>query len=346
MATPSAALLAACRALPKVELHAHLSGSIPGALLARFAREDAAAGLPPVSAADLDLLHDRPGRPQTECFRVFPLIHRLICSRSRLVAATHAALRFFEEDRVAYAELRTTPRALPGLTARGYAETVLDAVAEWPGKLVARVILSLDRARPVADAKATAALAESLLEDHEHAGLLVGVELSGNPSVGRFADFAPILDGIRKRFGDRLPLALHFAELRDDAEAAEMLRFHPDRLGHAVQMGPVTQRALLAQGTPVEVCLTSNLVTNSVPNIGEHPVVKLLDPNGHPFSVCTDDAGVFRVTLSHEYALLKMWVPDVDLREVSLCAVRHSFAPEKVKDEIRKIVEDFKPMRE
>lgn len=327
--------------------HAHLSGSIPGRLLARFAREDAASALPPISASDLDLLHDRPGRPQTECFRVFPLIHRLIRSRARLVAATRAALRFFEDDRVAYVELRTTPRALAGgLSAMGYAEAVLDAVGEWEGCIVARVILSLDRAKTVEDARATAAIADRVLRGHPRAHLLVGVELSGNPAVGTFGEFKGVLQGLRKRHGRRLPVAIHFAELRDDEEAAEMLRFAPDRLGHAVCMGPETERMLLERGTPVEVCLTSNLVTNSVKCLGEHPVVTLLAPNGHPFSVCTDDAGVFRTRLSEEYALLKTWVPEVDLREVSLCAVRCSFAEEEVKEEIRRLIQEYKQRRE
>src|SRR3546814_504249 len=48
--------------------------------------------------------------------------------------------------------------------------------------------------------------------------------------VGPFVGFLPAVTRAQEL---GLPLALHFAEVRDDAESAEILRTQPQRLGHA-----------------------------------------------------------------------------------------------------------------
>lgn len=81
----------------------------------------------------------------------------------------------------------------------------------------------------------------------------------------------------------------------------------------------------LARGTPVELCITSNVITDSIHGrnsngnrngIGnsDGDVVAaaaaaakhhlgLMHAAGHPICICTDDPGIFSTTLSREYAL-------------------------------------------
>lgn len=285
-------VLAITRRLMKVELHAHLSGSIPDSLLATFAAEDGAA----TTADDLTLLSDNSTRTLSQCFRVFGLIHSLIRSKDRLRRATVAVLQSFESDGCMYLELRTTPRACDGsFSAMEYLTTVLDVIASWPGSLECRLLLSVNRAHPVAEAHETLGLIRQLDEGaHPHREYIVGLELSGNPEVGVFADFEPVFRRARHEFGSRFGLSLHFGEVDNEDEARAMLAFKPDRLGHAVCMSSDIADRVLRSGICVEVCLTSNLLTQSVKDLKEHPVVSVLANGGHPYCICTDDSAIFR----------------------------------------------------
>ena len=108
-----------------------------------------------------------------------------------------------------------------------------------------------------------------------------------------------------------------------------MLAFSPERLGHAVRVDPALESELLATRIPVEVCLTSNLKTQSVATLGEHVCARLLRA-GHPVTLCTDDSGVFDTTLSAEFLMAAeaFGLSRRALFEVSLGALEHAFLPE------------------
>ena len=55
-----------------------------------------------------------------------------------------------------------------------------------------------------------------------------------------------------------------------------------------------------ASKIPVEVCLTSNKFSTSVSDLRKHPVQHLVAA-GHPIVVCTDDKGLFGISLADEY---------------------------------------------
>lgn len=302
--TTRASLLSTCKRLPKVELHAHLTGSIPDSLLLAFLQEDhpSPASLPSASAV---LLSPRTTpRSLSSCFAVFRTIHACVRTSARLARATRAVLDMYSADGCVYLELRTTPRALDDLSADAYVRCAARAIAAWhaahPGGMRARLLVSVDRAQTACAAEAAVACAEGLVgmpAGSALAGLVVGVELSGNPEKGRFGMFEGCLRRFRERCGRGV--ALHFAEVLDEEEAREMLAFAPERVGHAVCMSEEVAGELMERGIPVEACLTSNLVTKSVASVEEHPVLNRL--KDHPFALCCDDAGVFRTSLSEEY---------------------------------------------
>lgn len=59
-------------------------------------------------------------------------------------------------------------------------------------------------------------------------------------------------------------------------------------------------------GTVIETCPTSNLCIGGVPGVTEHPFPKLYR-SGVNLAICTDDPGIFGVTLSQELENISRW---------------------------------------
>jgi len=57
------------------------------------------------------------------------------------------------------------------------------------------------------------------------------------------------------------------------------------------------------KGIPLEISVTSNVLTKTVRSLREHPVRKLFDA-GVPLVINTDDPALFGVTLLDEYEML------------------------------------------
>ena len=64
-----------------------------------------------------------------------------------------------------------------------------------------------------------------------------------------------------------------------------MLDFKPDRLGHACYLNPDLQNAILEREIPIEICLTSNVITKSVSEYKTHHFQQFFMA-GHPVSIC------------------------------------------------------------
>jgi adenosine deaminase/adenosine deaminase CECR1 len=136
-------------------------------------------------------------------------------------------------------------------------------------------------------------------------------------------------------------VALHAGELTLGLVPPEDLRFHIREavdLGHARRIGHGVDIAyedgaleLLAEmrnrGVLVEICLTSNDVILEV--LGdEHPLPMYLEA-GVPVTLATDDEGVSRIDLTHEYlrAALAYDLGYPDLKTMARNSLEHSFLP-------------------
>lgn len=301
-----------CVRLPKAELHAHIAGcarlstiSELTAALQRPDRPNARAVFAGFLAATRTALL---GLTLDECFARFKAIHAAIGSAAALRRVTAEVIADFAADGVRYLELRSTPRALSDIDVRGYVCVLLDSIAEHErsgGSMVVRLLLSIDRSAPASRAHETVELALALRSERADARrLIVGIDLSGNPSRGHFASFVPAL--LRARAAG-LPTSVHCAEVEDDGEMSEVLAFRPDRLGHALLLSEEHVAALHANPIPIELCPTSNLTTLRCSHMRDHPTAGrwLLDDvraERYPVSINTDDTGVFGTCASAELA--------------------------------------------
>ncbi|OYW92908.1 MAG: hypothetical protein B7Z13_08685 [Caulobacterales bacterium 32-67-6] len=138
--------------------------------------------------------------------------------------------------------------------------------------------------------------------------------------------------------GQLAPVALHAGELTFDYAPPEYLRDHvaqavrvagARRIGHGVdlphEMGAEALVGEMARkGVLVEVNLTSNAV---ILGLGpeDHPYAWLRD-RGTPVSLSTDDAGLLRIDLSHEYERAHAYGASyADLKQSARNALAFSF---------------------
>ena len=117
-----------------------------------------------------------------------------------------------------------------------------------------------------------------------------------------------------------------------------------ERIMHGVRAveDPGLLVELAARGIPLAVCPTSNVRLGVTPSLEEHPLRELWDA-AIAVSVNTDDPGYFGCDLVGEYAIAGRLL-DLDRRgyaQLALNSVETSFAPEELKEEMRRDIADW-----
>ena len=144
-----------------------------------------------------------------------------------------------------------------------------------------------------------------------------------------------------KRQYPNVKAALHAGELTLGLVPTEHLRFHireavevaqASRIGHGVDIlfedRPFELMAQMQQrGVLVEICLTSNEVILNVEG-NQHPFSQYWKA-GVPMTLASDDEGISRIDLSHEYLLAatRYGLGYQDLKRLARNSLEYSFAP-------------------
>lgn len=337
-----------CRELPKIELHAHLNGSLSENTLRELKTLHLANGEKDKTNVFIDDFHIKIGdsRSLSDCFRAFSIAHSLTNSVEAVRLATRLTLAEFEQDGCLYVELRSTPRATGLMSMEQYLDGIVEEVRECSRHLclISKVIVSVDRRSDADRASKTIDLA--IRAHKQYPDIVVGVDLSGDPTAGKFEDFSPLLEKARSA---GLKVVVHAAEVVNPTEVEQILAFKPERLGHAICVHPTrggtdaVWRTLLDSKIPVEICLTSNMKSMSVNSYRDHHF-KDLYAAGHPLTLATDDKGVFSTSLSEEYSICgrTFHLTCSQLWRISLNTVDYCFANELVKKSLRDKLLNFK----
>ncbi|KAH8588144.1 hypothetical protein B0O99DRAFT_656092 [Bisporella sp. PMI_857] len=329
------------KALPKIELHAHLSGSISRECLHEIwlqKKQDGETDLEdpliemPVDKFDYDL----------ETF--FPLFSRYIYSLCNdlqsLTYTTNRVLQDFAADGVVYLELRTTPRAMPtaGITTEKYIETILSCIKKHNSnsKMKTSLILSIDRRHTIDTALSVVHLARNFRDQG-----VIGIDLCGDPSVHPISHLYPAFH-LASSFA--LPLTVHFAESpasSSEEELKGLLELGPKRLGHLCNVPEELRKEILGKGLGVELCLSCNVHAKMITgSFGDHHFGWWWEHGRKGIAVSTDDVGVFLSPLSNEYALL---AEHFNLSRGDICELARSpidtiFGSEEDKERLRRIM--------
>ncbi|KAB5570251.1 hypothetical protein GE09DRAFT_1217688 [Coniochaeta sp. 2T2.1] len=334
-----------CKSLPKIELHAHLSGSISRQCLHEVWLRKKEAG--ETGLAD-PLLEMPVGKHDYDLKTFFPLfssyLYHMVDSPWALTYTTTSVLRDFADDGVVYLELRTTPRAMPkaGLNKSQYVATILAAISAFEASntsLKTRLILSIDRRNSLEEALEVV----ELCREFRGRGV-VGLDLCGDPKKGGIEALTPAFEKARRDLPD-IGLTLHFAEAEysgTDEELNMLLDWRPDRIGHVIHLGnTIKERVIKTGGLGLELCLSCNVHAQMITGGFEaHHFRKWWKVKECVIALSTDDVGVFGSPLSNEYALVAkhFGLSRREICDLARGAIQVIFGSEEDKEWLRSVM--------
>ncbi|MFN8623816.1 MAG: adenosine deaminase [Chloroflexota bacterium] len=314
------------QALPKAELHLHLSGSVRPATAVRLARER--DRYPELSDAALAARLVAPARcaDQAELLRAFEVPVALLQDAEALSTAATELVEDVASDGTTYAEIRFAPasHARGGLSVPGVIAAVAAGVraglAAAPGTAIRLIAIAMRTDPPQRSLEVARAAAAARADG------MVGFDLAGLEATA--PDLAPQLPAFRLARASGLGISVHAGEWGGAAQVRAALTAEPDRIAHGGPAidDPALMRELTARGIALDLCPTSNVQAGLVPEIRDHPLPRLLRA-GVPVTLSTDDRTVSATTLVEEglLALGPLGLTRAELVDLERTALRVAF---------------------
>lgn len=307
--------------LPKAELHVHLEGTAPPALIRRLARRNGMAVPDGVLAGE--------DRFAWTGFLGFLATYDRAASVIRTAQdyrdVTFEYLAACAAEGVLYVELIASPdhAAAVGLSDAehfgGIARGIDDARAAHG--IEARILVAAIRDLGVARAEAIARRLAGPRHPYVAGFNLVGDEAGWPP--GPFAAAYAIAAGAG------LGCSVHAGEHAGPESVRAALELPVSRISHGVRAveDPALVAELAARGVVLEVCPTSNVALGVSPSYADHPL-GALHAAGVRVTLGSDDPPYFGCTIGGEYAVARerLGFEEGELVEMTRTALEASFA--------------------
>lgn len=350
MAVPS---MEEIRAMPKVELHAHLSGSITQKKLIELLEKRGGGE----TFTPFDCREDV-SNALAKCFDYFAKVAKVVTNLETLKETTLHVFDTFAAENCMYFEMRTSPKTFPtasgGTTSKKeYLQTINAAIEQFKtyaqerfgSVMEIRILLSVDRGKISSKDDALAQIDDIRELCKDVGSYVVGIDICGNPAKPSVVPhlIPALLE--RKDAFLKLPITFHTAEIKDDVEAALILDSMQDlnirRLGHCCFLSDAHRQRVLAGGfhkdgaaVGIELCPTSNLVTRELSDLKQHHFPDWWNKSDKVLlSINTDDTGLFSCDLTSEvYDIAKVFeLTKDDLIKIQRQAIQSSFHPDKTR---------------
>lgn len=300
---------------PLIELHRHLDGNVRLETVLDLARRHG-IDLPAADAPSLRP-HVQVIDPEPDLLgflRKFELLRRVMADYDAVRRIARENVEDAAVEEIDYLELRFSPYfmgAVHGLDPRGVVEAVCDGVDEALGTederartaagLPPRVrligIISRNFGTEIGRTELEAAIAG-------RSRGVVALDLAGDEANWPGALFV-------EHFRRAREMGLHTIAHAGEADGAASVRqsvidLGAERIGHGIRAieDPSVVDLLAERGTPLEICLTSNLQTSAVKSWDEHPLPDFLE-RGLRVTLNTDDPSISGIDLAHEYGVAR-----------------------------------------
>lgn len=313
-------------ALPKVELHCHLDGSLSREFMEkRLGRT--------VSQSELSVSDDC--RSLNEYLEKFALPGKCIMDENGLREAGYDVLRSMKKENICYAEIRFAP--LLSETTEMKCSKVIEALLE-----------GLEKGKSdfgIEYGVITCAMRHHSQEENfrmiktarEYLGEGVcAADLAGAESLYPMSEFMELFKKTREL---GMPFTLHAGECGSVQNILDSVESGAGRIGHGIAMKghAQVQKELQKKGIGVEMCPISNLQTKAVESTKEYPMREFLD-SGLRVTVNTDNRTVSNTTLTKELEFVQKvyGITDEEVHLMMKNAVDVAFADDAVKNRILK----------
>lgn len=328
------------RALPKVELHRHLEGSLRLDTMLDIARQHGIV-IPEdvLRLSTLVQIQEEDKFTFQNFLAKFNTLRLFYRSPDAIDRITREAIEDAAKDNVKYMELRFTPVALSRaerFPLHDVVDWVISSVKEAAKKygVTVRLIASVNRHESIDLAEQVAWLAVERIKDG-----VVGLDLAGNEAEFPYQPFYGIFKEAKQA---GLHLTIHAGEWGPAQHVGDALEeLGAERIGHGVRVLEDDKVVGLARErcTAFEVCVTSNYQSGVVQSLETHPLLRMLDA-GLNVTINTDDPSISRITLSHEYYTVceDLHMSQNTLRERIIAAARACFLSDPEKE---RLVEQF-----
>jgi len=313
--------------IPKAELHVHLEGTAPPALIRRIAQRN---GIPVPEGVFktedefewTDFLH---------FLRTYDLAASVIRTQQDYRDVTYEYLSSCAAEGAIYVELIASPdhAAAAGLSDADHYAAIAQGIddARADHGIEARILLAAVRNFGVA-------AAEKIARNHadDRHPYVVGFNLVGDEAAWPPTLFARAYE-IAARSG--LGCTVHAGEHAGPESVREALALPITRISHGVRSieDPALVAELADRGTVLEVCPSSNVSLGLYPSYEDHPIGALRDA-GVRVTLGSDDPPYFACSIGSQYALARerMGFDEEQLRVMTRLAVEASFAEDAVKE--------------
>ncbi len=312
------------KALPKIELHCHLDGSLSKEYLEeRLGRE--------VSPSEMSVSGDC--KSLAEYLEKFDLPCSCLMDAEGLEKAGIDVLRTMSREHVIYAEIRFAPllSTSDSLKPEEVVEALLGGLAAGKEKykVSSRVILCLMRHHSYEQNLSVIKLAEKYLGKG-----VCAIDLAGAEAQYPMAEFMELFTIAREK---GIPFTVHAGECGSVKNIMDAAEAGSKRIGHGIAMRscPEVQALIKEKQIGVEMCPISNLQTKAVPEASEYPMQEFLDA-GLSVSINTDNRSVSATSMTKELAFIQKTygVTDEQIKMLMKNAAKTAFLSEEEKTKL------------